>query len=72
MREFCEDGMPQTPGVADVPGMDVEMFLEPWVDIDSGKRGIDLVVANVTTGDEARFKVAYCPMCGRKLAERGQ
>ena len=72
MCEFCEDRMPQTPGVADVPGMDAEIFLESWVNVDSGKRGIDLVVANVTSGVEARFKVAYCPLCGRRLKEVGR
>ena len=67
MCGFCEDMMPKTPVCADVPGMDVEMFLEPWVSIDSGRSWIDLVVANVLTDDEARFKIDYCPMCGRRL-----
>lgn len=72
MCGFCEDMMPKTPAVADFPGMDVEIFLEPWFNVDSKSSGIDLVVANVLTDDEARFKIGYCPMCGRRLAERGR
>lgn len=64
---FCEDMMHKTPFVADVPGMDVEMFLEPWFNVDSGRDGASLVVANVLTDEEAQFKVDYCPLCGRKL-----
>ena len=67
MCRFCEGMMPKTPAVADVPGMDVEMFLEPWVIVASRESGTDLVVANVLTDDEARFQIYYCPMCGRKL-----
>lgn len=72
MCEFCEDKMPQVPSVADVPGMDVEMFLETTFNIDTKERKTYLVISNVRTLDEARFRVARCPMCGRKLTERGE
>ena len=72
MCEFCEDKMPQTPSVADVPGMDVEMFLETTFNIDTKERKTYLVISNVRTLDETSFRVTHCPMCGRKLAERGK
>lgn len=64
----CEDMMPMTPTSADVPEMDVEMYLERFYDLDSGKRPVRLVTVNVVTEKEAEFRVNYCPMCGRKLA----
>lgn len=72
MCEYCEDMMPMTPTSADVPGMDIEMYLERFYDLDSGKRSVRLVVVNNITGEEAEFKVDFCPMCGHRLAERGQ
>lgn len=72
MCEYCEDMMPMIPTSADVPGMDIEMYLERFYDLDSGERPVRLVAMNNVTGEEAEFKVSYCPMCGRKLAERGQ
>ena len=72
MCEYCEDMMPMTPTSADVPGMDVEMYLERFYDLDSGERPVRLVAVNNVTEEEAEFRVNYCPMCGRRLAERGQ
>lgn len=72
MCEFCEDMMPETPKVADVPGMDVEMYLEPTFNIDTKERKTYLVTSNVRTFEEAVFRINHCPMCGRRLAERGQ
>lgn len=70
--EHCEDMMPMTPVSADVPGMDVEMYLERFYDLDTGERPVRLVVVNNRTEEEAEFKVNFCPMCGRRLAERGR
>ena len=67
MCEFCEDKMPQTPFVADVPGMDVEMFLETTFNIDTKERKTCLVISNFRTLDSASFRVTHCPMCGRRL-----
>lgn len=71
MCEYCEEEWPMTPRVADVPGMDIEIFLETAFNIDTKERRTHLVISNVRTLDEARFIVANCPMCGRKLAEMG-
>lgn len=72
MCKYCEEECPMTPCVADVPGMDIEMFLETAFNIDTKERRTYLVISNVRTLDEARFMVANCPMCGRKLEERWQ
>lgn len=72
MCEFCEDMMPMTPVSADVPEMDVELYLESFYNLDTGERPVRLVVINNTTEKEAEFKVNFCPMCGRRLTERGQ
>lgn len=72
MCEFCDDMMPMTPTSADVPGMDVEMYLETEFNVDTKERKVYLMVTNFRTTDEASFKVIYCPMCGRRLAERGR
>ena len=71
MCKYCEEEWPMTPRVADVPGMDIEMFLETAFNIDTKERSTRLVISNVRTLDEAIFKVANCPMCGRKLEESG-
>ena len=71
MCKFCDSGFPLFPSLADVPEMDVEMMVERWEDVDTGKRGVSLVVFRVDSDLEARFKAAYCPVCGCKLAERG-
>lgn len=72
MCEFCEDMMPMTPVSADVPEMDVELYLESFYNLDTGERPVRLVAINNTTEKEAEFKVNFCPMCGRRLAGRGQ
>ena len=72
MCEFCEDMMPMTPSSADVPEMDVELYLERFYNLDTGERPVRLVAISNVTDKEAEFKIRYCPMCGRKLAERGQ
>lgn len=72
MCKYCEEEWPMTPCVADVPGMDIEMLLEAAFNIDAKERMTYLVISNVRTLDEARFMVANCPMCGRKLEERWQ
>lgn len=72
MCVYCEDMMPMVPVSADVPGMDVEMYLERFYNLDTGARPVRLVAVSNTTGEEAEFRVSYCPMCGRRLAERGR
>ena len=72
MCKFCEDMMPMTPSSADVPDMDIEMYLERFYSLDTGERPVRLVAVNNITEKEAEFRVNYCPMCGRRLAERRQ
>ena len=72
MCDFCEDMMPKTPGVCDTPGMDVEARIEALFSIDTKKRTYCLVVSNVHTCDEAYFGIHYCPMCGRRLTDKGK
>ena len=72
MCDFCEAMMPMTPSSADVPDMDIEMYLERFYSLDTGERPVRLVAVNNITEKEAEFRVNYCPMCGRRLAERGQ
>lgn len=67
MCDFCEYESPAFPSVADYPDLDVEMYIEPFVNIDTKRHGMDLVVYKIATDSEARFKISYCPMCGRKL-----
>lgn len=71
MCEYCEDMAPMTPASADVPGMDVEMFLETTFNIDTKERRTYLVISNFRTLDEAVFRVTHCPMCGRRLGRAG-
>ena len=72
MCVYCEDMMPMTPVSADIPEMDVELYLESFYNLDTGERPVRLVAISNATDKEAEFEVNYCPMCGRKLAERGQ
>ena len=72
MCEFCDDMMPMTPVSADIPEMDVELYLESFYNLDTGERPVRLVAVSNATDKEAEFKVNYCPMCGRKLVERGR
>ena len=69
MCEFCSGAVTATPAVADVPGMDVEMSIETFIDVSTGKLVAYLVIENVRTYDEARLKVLYCPLCGRKIGD---
>lgn len=66
---FCEDDQPVSPRFCDSPGMDVEVYMIGVVGADRDGNGVnftDLVIEN-DDGDEARFKINYCPFCGRKL-----
>lgn len=47
-------------------------FYNAYGQIEDGPRSSYFVVYDSATDDEVRFKIRYCPMCGRKLAERGQ
>lgn len=69
MCEFCRGEVTETPTVADVPGMDVEMSIDTCIDVRTGELVSYLVIENVRTYDEARLKVLYCPLCGRKIGD---
>lgn len=69
MCRHCEDGWPVDYLQADVPAMDVQMIVEDAEIVPSGRELAHLVVCNQISDDEARFKINYCPMCGRKLEE---
>ena len=71
MCRYCEDMAPMTPASVDVPGMDVEMFLETTLNVVSRERKTYLVISNFRTLDEAVFRVTHCPMCGRRLSGAG-
>lgn len=66
---FCEGNRTVFPRFCDVPDMDVEAYMIGVVGVDRGGskvRFTDLVIEN-NDGDEARFKIDFCPFCGRKL-----
>lgn len=67
MCRHCEENWPIYCLQADVPAMDVEMIVEDVEIVPSGRELTHLVVYNQISDDEARFKIKYCPMCGRKL-----
>ena len=46
--------------------------LEVLIQIQDGQEMSHLVVYQPVTDDEAHFDIRFCPMCGRKLAERGR
>lgn len=69
MCEFCESETAVSPISADVPAMDVYASVDAVVDRDTGKRLWVMEVVNIITDDDAVFRIEYCPMCGRKLAE---
>ena len=47
-------------------------FFNAYGQIEDGPRSSYFVVYDSATDDEVRFKIRFCPMCGRKLTERGQ
>ena len=66
---FCEGNRSASPRLCDVPDMDVEAYMIDVVGVDRDGNKVsftDLVIEN-NYGDEARFKIDYCPFCGRKL-----
>lgn len=66
---FCEGNRSASPRLCDVPDMDVEAYMIDVVGVDRDGNKVsftDLVIEN-NDGDEARFKIDYCPFCGRKL-----
>lgn len=67
MCRHCEEGWPVDYLQADVPAMDVQMTVEDVEIVPSGRKLAHLVVCNQISDDEARFKIKYCPMCGRRL-----
>lgn len=47
-------------------------FYNDYAQIEDGPRSSYFVVYDSWSNEEVRFKIRYCPMCGRRLAERGQ
>lgn len=47
-------------------------FFNAYGQIEDGPISSYFVVYDSATGDEVKFKIRFCPMCGRKLAERGK
>ena len=47
-------------------------FYEAYAQIEDGPYVSDFVVYDAASSDEVRFQIHYCPMCGRRLTERGQ
>ena len=67
MCRHCEESRPIDFLQADVPAMDVKMIVEDVEIAPSGRGLTHLVACNQASDDEARFRVEYCPMCGRRL-----
>ena len=61
----CETADSFGPRVADPE------FFSAYAQIEDGPRVSDFVVYDSASDEEVRFKIRYCPMCGRKLTERG-
>lgn len=47
-------------------------FFNAYAQIEDGPRVSDFVIYDAASSDEVRFQIRYCPMCGRRLKERGQ
>lgn len=47
-------------------------FFNAYGQIEDGPLSSYFVVYDSATDDEVRFKIRFCPMCGRKLTERGR
>ena len=47
-------------------------FFNAYGQIEDGPYSSYFVIYDSATDDEVKFKIRYCPMCGRKLAERGR
>lgn len=47
-------------------------FYDAYAQIEDGPRSSYFVVYDSASNDEVRFKIRYCPMCGRRLKDRGQ
>lgn len=62
----CETADSFGPRVADPE------FFNAYAQIEDGPRVSDFVVYDSASDEEARFKIRFCPMCGRKLKERGE
>lgn len=66
---FCEGDWPVSPRFCDAPYMDVEAYALSVVSFNRNGNKVsftDLVIGN-RHGYEARFRINYCPFCGRKL-----
>ncbi len=62
----CVSGYDFGPSVSDPE------FFNAYAQIEDGPLSSYFVVYDSATDDEVRFKIRYCPMCGRRLAERGR
>ena len=61
---LCETSDSFGPRVADPE------FYSVLAQIEEGTIVSDFVVYDSTSDEEVRFHIRYCPMCGRKMAER--
>lgn len=62
----CESSDDFGPSVSDPE------FFNAYGQIEDGPHSSYFVVYDSATDDEVKFKIRFCPMCGRKLAERGR
>ena len=46
-------------------------FFKAYAQIEDVPTVSDFVVYNAGSDEEVRFKIRYCPMCGRRLRDRG-
>ena len=57
----CESGDDFGPSASDPE------FFNAYGQIEDGTRSSYFVVYDSATDDEVRFKIRFCPMCGRRL-----
>lgn len=62
----CETSDVFSPSISDPE------FFNALAQIEDGPLSSYFVVYDSASDEEARFKIHFCPMCGRKLKERGE
>lgn len=62
----CESADSFSPSVSDPE------FYNAYAQIEDGPRASYFTVYDSATDDEVKFRINYCPICGRRLAERGE
>lgn len=61
----CESADSFSPSVSDPE------FYNAYAQIEDGPRSSYFVVYDSATDDEVKFRISYCPICGRRMDERG-